>query len=234
MRLFKCPEDNGKIGKIMECIEYTALLNINSTQADVKRSCEDAIRYKMGRIVPLQMYLPYVMEFLKGSSVKVVQGSTTDVYTKAEHLNLVEQGIKLGCCEIDMLSRLPLFFDKKYDEFQEEVHEVYKLTSGYHIPLKLIIETGYLTDEEKILISRLGLDAGATFIKTCTGMRKGRGTLHDILLLKDAFGERIKIKASGGIASLEDAYTMLQAGADRVAIRGLAVKQLRELGYVAA
>jgi deoxyribose-phosphate aldolase len=234
MRLFKCPEDNDKIAKVMECIEYTALLNINSTHAEVKQSCEEAIQYKMGRIVPFQMYLPCVMEFLKGSSVKVVQGSPTDVYTKAEHLYLVEQGIKLGCCEIDMLARLSLFFDKKYDELQEEVHEVYKLTQSCHIPLKFIIETGYLTDDEKILIARLGLEAGATFIKTCTGMRRGRGTLHDVLLLKDAFGERIKIKASGGIASLEDAYAMLQAGADRVAIRGLVVKELRELNYVAA
>jgi deoxyribose-phosphate aldolase len=232
MKLFRCPNDNDKIAKIMECVEYTALLSLNATRAEVKEICDDAVRYKMGRVVPFQVYMDQVFALLKGTDVKVVQGCS-DVYMKTERLNIVEQGLKMGCCEIDIVSNLSLFFDKKYDEYQEDVHDIYKITRKYNAPLKVIIETGYLTDEEKILISRLALEAGATFIKTCIGMRRGRGTLHDILLLKDAFGDQIKIKATGGVASLEDAYAMLQAGANRVAIRGNAVTQMKELGYSA-
>jgi len=88
-----------------------------------------------------------------------------------------------------------------------------------------------LTDEEKILASRLSLEAGATFIKTNLGMRPGRANLHDLLLLKDTFGDNIKLKASGSVASLEDAWAMWNAGAERFAMRENLVNQLREIGY---
>jgi deoxyribose-phosphate aldolase len=230
IKLFKCPEDNDKIAKVMECIEYTALLNMYATHQDIKQACEDAVNYRMARIVPFQIYITEVIELLKGTGVKVVQGNS-DIVMGAERLHIVEEGLRLGCCEIDIVSQLSLFLDKKYDEFQKGIHDVFLLTSKYNAPLKLIIETAYLTDKEKILISKLGLEAGAAFIKTCTGMRRGRCTMHDILLLKDAFGDKIKIKASGSVASLEDAYAMMQAGADRVALRGLAVNQMRALRY---
>ena len=139
----------------------------------------------------------------------------------------------MGCCEVDIVGQQALFLDKKYDEYQKDISETVALANKYNAPLKVIIETGFLTDAEKILMSRLSLEAGATFIKTCMGMRGGRCTVHDILLLKNAFGDGIKIKASGGVASLEDAYMMIQAGADRVAIRGLAADQLKEINYLA-
>jgi len=231
MDLFCCPRDNDKIIKIMECIEYTALLSLNSTDAEVKKACEDAKRYKMARIVPFQTYIRDVFRYLEGSDVKVVQGCC-DVFPRAERIHILEEGLKLGCCEVDIVGHQALFLDKKYDEYQDDVRACVEVANRYNAPLKVIIETGFLNDEEKILMSKLSLEAGATFIKTCMGMRGGRCSIHDILLLKDAFGDKIKIKASGSIASLEDAYAMIQAGADRVAIRALAVEQLEALGYI--
>ena len=230
MKLFKCPQDNDKIAKVMECIEYTALLVPNATDEQIKAACDEAIRYKMGHFVPFQAYYSQVFEYLKGTDVKMVQGSS-DTHSMACRYEAIKEGLDAGCCEVDILSKLDLFFDKKYDEFQADIHQVVELAAKYNADCKLIIETGFLTDEEKILISRLGLEAGVVFIKTCLGMRRGRGTLHDVLLLKETFGDGIKIKATGGIASLEDAYAMIQAGADRVAIRGLAGEQLRKLHY---
>lgn len=230
MNLFKCPEDNSRIAKIMECIEYTALLSLDATDADVRRVCEDAKHYRMARIVPFQTYIKDVFRYLEGSDVKVVQGCC-DVYSHAQRMHIVEEGLRMGCCEVDMVGNQALFFDGKYDEFQDDIHSYVEIANRYNAPVKVIIETGFLSDEEKIHISRLSLDAGATFIKTCMGMRAGRCSIHDILLLKDTFGDDIRIKASGSIASLEDAYAMIQAGAERVALRGLAAEQLREIGY---
>lgn len=231
MNLFSCPRDNDKIAEIMEHIEYTALLSLNSTDEDVKKVCEDAKRFRMARIVPFQTYIRDVMKHLEGSGVKVVQGCC-DIYPREQRVKIVEEGLRLGCEEVDIVGQQALFFDKKYDEYQDDIRACVEVANRYNAPLKVIIETGFLTDEEKILMSRLSLEAGATFIKTCMGMRGGRCTIHDLLLLKDAFGDKIKLKASGSVASLEDAYAMIQAGADRVALRGLVVDQLNRLGYV--
>ena len=230
MELFKCPRDNDKIAEIMERIEYTALLSLNSTETEVRKACEDAVRFKMARIVPFQCYLKDVLHYLEGTGVKVVQGCC-DVFSPAQRRHIVEEGLKLGCAEIDIVGQQALFLDKKYDEYQADIRAIADITDRYQVPLKVIIETGFLTDEEKILISKLSLEAGAVFIKTCMGMRSGRCSMHDILLLKDAFGDAIRIKASGSVASLEDAWAMIEAGADRVALRGLAADQLYEIGY---
>ena len=230
MNLFQCPRDNDKIAAIMERIEYTALLSNNATAAEVKQACEDAKFYRMARIVPFQAYLKDVLKHLEGSDVQVVQGCC-DVFSPAQRKHMVEEGLKMGCTEIDVVGQQALFFDKKYDEYQEDIRSYAEITNRYGAPLKVIIETGFLTDEEKILMAKLSLEAGATYIKTCMGMRGGRCSMHDILLLKNAFGDKIKIKASGSVASLEDAYAMMQAGADRIALRGLAVDQMRELNY---
>lgn len=231
MDLFSCPRDNDKIDEIMKRIEYTALLSLNSTDAEVKKACEDAKRFKMAYIVPFQTYIKDVVRYLEGSDVKVVQGCC-DIFSRKERLYILEEGLKLGCCEVDIVGQQALFLDKRYDEYQNDIRACVEVADRYHAPLKVIIETGFLTDEEKILMSRLSLEAGATFIKTCMGMRGGRCSMHDLLLLKDAFGDQIKLKASGSVASLEDAYAMIQAGADRVAIRGLAVDQLEALNYL--
>ncbi len=230
MKLFQCPRDNGKIAEIMERIEYTALLSANATDAEIKKACDDAKRFKMARMVPFQAYIKDVFRHLEGSDVKVVQGCC-DVFHPVQRAHIVEEGLKMGCCEVDIVGQQALFFDRRYDEYQADIHRCAEIAARYGAPLKVIIETGFLTDEEKILMSRLSLEAGATYIKTCMGMRGGRCSMHDLLLLKNAFGDGIKLKASGGVASLEDAYEMIQAGADRVALRGLAARQLDELGY---
>lgn len=231
-RLFHCPEDNAAIAGILEKIESTAALNPRLTHAEVKQACDDAIKYQYGFLVPFRQYLPEVIEYTNGSSVKIVEGFS-DMPLQAERLFTYESGLKMGCSELDMVSRISLFFDKKYDAFQQDIREVVALANRYNAPVKVIIETGFLTDEQKVLAARLALEAGATFIKLCVGMgmRKGRGTVHDVLLLKETFGDGIKIKASGAIASLEDADAMIRAGADRVAVRSILVDQLRSINY---
>ena len=231
-KILRCPEDKAIIDSIMAKVESTEIMNPCATHDFVRKACEHAKKYHYGFIVPFRQYLPDVIENLKGTSIKIVEGFS-DMPLQGERMHTFETGLQMGVSELDFIGRLSLFFEGRYDEFQDEIRETVDMANKYGAPVKVIIETGFLTDKEKILISRLALEAGATFIKCClgVGLRKGRGTIHDILLLKETFGDGIKIKASGGIASLEDAYAMIRAGADRVAMRAMLAGQLESIGY---
>jgi len=101
----------------------------------------------------------------------------------------------------------------------------------FGIPFKVIIEVGVLTDEQIVTAAKLVVDCGADFIKTCTGFGPGRATIHNISLIKETVGDRIGIKASGGVASLEDGVAMMRAGATVVAMRRMLVDQLKRLDW---
>jgi len=232
MNLFQVPLDNEKIRIILKNMDYSPLLVPFSTPEKVAEICNDAIKYKIGRIVAIEPFIDDVLGRIQNTEVKLVHGAGDLNYPK-ESLEAARISLEKGANEIDMMFRLSLFFDKKYDELQDQIHAMATLASSYGRIIKVIIETGYLTDNEKIYASRLALDAGATFIKTNLGMRPGRANLHDLLLLKEKFGDEIKLKASGSVASLEDAWVMWNAGAERFAMREQLVSQLKEIGYIA-
>ncbi|MHB8064158.1 MAG: deoxyribose-phosphate aldolase, partial [Ruminiclostridium sp.] len=218
IKLFKCPQDNDKIATILKNMDYSPLLAPFGTEEKIEQICNHAKKFKIGRIVPLQRYHKSVFTQIEGTAVKVVMG-LSDVVTLEESCESVRIGMKQGCNEVDMMMKLPLLLDGKYDAVQNEISQIAAIASSYGRIIKVIIETGFLTDEQKILASKLALEAGATFIKTNLGMRPGRANIHDILLLKDAFGDKIKVKASGSVASLEDAWAFWEAGAERFAMR---------------
>jgi deoxyribose-phosphate aldolase len=112
-----------------------------------------------------------------------------------------------------------------------DIGAVVKAAAPFKPPFKVIVETGVLSEPEIVEAAKLVADSGATFIKTCTGFGGGRATVHDILLIRRTVGEKLKIKASGGVASLEDGLELLRAGADVLAFRGHLVRQLETLGW---
>jgi len=118
-----------------------------------------------------------------------------------------------------------------YKSVSRDIAEVMAVAEPYDVPFKVIIEIGILTEEEKVTAAKLVADSGADFIKTCTGFGPGRATIHDISLLKKTVGDRIGIKASGHIASLEDGVALMRAGADVVALRRFLVDQLEDRGW---
>ena len=101
----------------------------------------------------------------------------------------------------------------------------------FNVPTKVIIEVGVLSEKEKVTAANLVADTGVTFVKTCTGFGPGRATVHDIMLLKKTVVDRVQVKASGGVASLEDGVILMRAGADVVAMRIPAVEQLKAMGW---
>ncbi|WP_390073729.1 deoxyribose-phosphate aldolase, partial [Streptomyces sp. NPDC058052] len=125
-----------------------------------------------------------------------------------------ENAIKNGASEIDMVINIGALKDQRYDEVQKDIEGVIAAANGKTV--KVIIETVLLTDEEKVKACELAEKAGATFVKTSTGFAGGGATPEDVKLMKDTVGNRLEVKASGGVRSLEDFEKMIEAGATRI------------------
>ena len=126
----------------------------------------------------------------------------------------VEQALKDGCNEIDMVVNISDVKNGDYDKVEEEIRTL-KKACGNHI-LKVIIETCYLTEDEKIAMCKAVTNAGADYIKTSTGFGTGGVTIEDIRLFKQHIGPDVKMKAAGGVKSKDDLIMFLEAGCDRI------------------
>ena len=127
---------------------------------------------------------------------------------------MAKDAVNNGASEVDMVINIGWLKDKRYDELEAEIREI-KEVVGDKI-LKVIIETCLLTDEEKIKMCEIVTKAGADYIKTSTGFSKAGATFDDIKLFSEHVGKNVRIKAAGGISSLEDTYKFLELGADRL------------------
>lgn len=121
--------------------------------------------------------------------------------------------VREGAKELDMVMNLSAFKSGKFDYVEEEIKAVVRETG---VVVKVILETCYLSDEEKRRAVEICVEAGAHFVKTSTGFGPGGATLEDLRLLKEAGGGRVKVKAAGGIRDLKTALAMIEAGADRI------------------
>jgi deoxyribose-phosphate aldolase len=220
-----------KVDAIIPHIDYTAALSPCEPSASVIKACQDTLAYGFATVDVYPTWAKLAAEQMQGSGIGVLvtigfpHGSTVTQAKVAETVQVLRD----GATEIDMVMNLGRFFDKDYDYVRKDIAEVVKAASEYGSTVKVIIETGYLTDEQKRIAATLAVEAKAAFVKTCTGFAPGKATLHDILLLKDVVKEHAKIKASGGIASLEDQYAFMACGAERVSGRENILQQLQSL-----
>ena len=141
-----------------------------------------------------------------------------------------ELGLEAGAKEIDMVLNVGRLIGKDYTYVRKDIEAVVKAASAYKVEVKVIMETGFLADAHKKKAVDIAVDAGAAFVKTCTGFGPGRATVHDILLLLETAAGRIKVKASGGILTLEDGLEFVKLGVKRVAGRYCIIEQLEALG----
>jgi deoxyribose-phosphate aldolase len=142
-----------------------------------------------------------------------------------------EEGLRRGATDLDMVMNISAFKAGDHKHVSDDIREVLAVAKPFNVPFKVIIETGVLTEQEKLTASELVADAGAAFIKTCTGFGPGRATIHDIALIKKHVGGRVGIKASGSVASIEDGVAFMRAGASVVAMRKSLIEQLEALGW---
>ena len=201
--------------KLNKYIDHTNL-KPTATAADIQALCADARKWDFASVCVNPAYVPLAKECLAGSDVKVctVIGFPLGQNTTNVKIAETRQAFADGCDEFDMVINVGKLKDGDYAYVQEEIAAV--VHAAYGKTVKVIIETGLLTDEEKALATRLACAGGAHFVKTCTGVSVGAATVADIRLMKANITEGVKLKASAGIRCYEDAAALIEAGADRL------------------
>lgn len=187
-----------------------------ATQKDIEKLCLEARTHSFASVCVNPANIELAKRLLDGSDVMVctVIGFPLGANTTAVKIAETEDAYALGCDEFDMVINVGRLKDGDADYVRDEIAAVVKAAKGKTV--KVIIETGLLTDEEKALATRLACEAGAHFVKTCTGVSLGVATVEDIRLMKENLSGAVKLKASAGIKTYECAQALLLAGADRI------------------
>ncbi len=200
--------------EILKHVDHTELMQTAKWE-DIKRLCDDAVYYNTASICIPPAYVKQAAEYLAGKlPVGTVIGFPHGYNTTATKVFEVKDAIANGADEVDMVINIGWAKDGKFDAITEEIRAL-KEAAGDHI-LKVIIETGLLTDEEKVALCKCVTDAGADFIKTCTGFAVGKATVEDIALFKANIGPKVRIKASSGMTKLEEGAVFVEMGCERL------------------
>ena len=217
--------------KLLNKVDHT-LLAQGATWEEIRQICDDAIRFKTASVCIPPSYVKQAKGYV-GDRMKIctVIGFPNGYNTTAVKEFETRDAIENGADEIDMVINIGWAKDGKFDAIEEEIRTLKKVC-GSKI-LKVIIETCLLTDEEKIKMCEAVTKAGADYIKTSTGFSKAGATFDDIKLFSEHIGPNVKMKAAGGISSLDDAEKFLSLGADRLGTSRIIklVKQEEATGY---
>ena len=200
--------------EILKRLDHT-LLKQTATWEQIRTLCEEGMEYKAASVCIPPCYVKkardYVQECLK---ICTVIGFPNGNMTTAAKVFETEDAVKNGADEIDMVINLGMVKEQNYEGVLAEIQEIKKACHGKL--LKVIIETCLLTEEEKIKLCQVVTRAEADYIKTSTGFSTGGATFADVELMRNHVGKDIKVKAAGGIASVEDAEKFIALGADRL------------------
>lgn len=197
-------------------IQHT-LVAPSATEEDIRRVCNECLEYGFDGVMIQPAWIPMARRILKGSKVKVCSafgfpmgGST--VYAKVAETRDI---FAAGADEVDFMPNFGWFKSGMYEAFKQEIAAVVKAAEGRVI--KVMLEFGMLTDDEKVIAARLAKEAGATYLKNSSGWGQGgHATESDIRLLRQVAGGETGVKASGGIRTFEDAVRILSAGAQLI------------------
>lgn len=195
-------------------VDHT-LLTQTATWDEIKQILDDAMKYKVASACIPASYVKEAADYVDGKlAICTVIGFPNGYATTASKVFMAKDAVNNGAKEVDMVINIGWLKDKKYDELEKEIKAIKEAVGS--LVLKVIIETCLLTEEEKIKMCEIVTKAGADYIKTSTGFSTAGATFDDVKLFSEHVGKNVKIKAAGGIASLDDAYKFLELGADRL------------------
>lgn len=196
-------------------IDHT-ILKADAKREDVVRYCKEAREYDFMSVCVNSCHVKTVKKELEGSDVKVccVVGFPLGAMATEAKAFETKYCVENGADEIDMVINIGGLKDKDYDLVRRDIEEVVKAANGKVV--KVIIETCLLDEEEKKKACEIAKEAKAHFVKTSTGFSTGGATVEDIRLMKSVVGDELKVKASGGVRTKEDAMNMIDAGASRI------------------
>ncbi len=200
--------------EILKMCDHTLLKRLMSSQ-DMKKVCDEALKYKTASVCLPPHFVASARQY-GGEKLIIctVLGFPNGYSTTRAKCEEARDAVQNGANELDMVVNLSMLRDRYFEGIVEEINSV-KAVCGARI-LKVIIETCLLDEQEKITLCRLVSESRADFIKTSTGFEKGGATPEDVALLRKHCAPHIRVKASGGISSFEEAEEMIKLGADRL------------------
>ena len=197
----------------------TTLVKAVATKSEIEKLCHEAIQYGFRCAVVNPVYVKFAAKLLEGSDVKVCStvgfpfGVSLSEIKALEAVKAVEDGAE----ELDMVINLSALKSGDYEFVKRDIVAVVDVKRlSKEIIVKVIIETAYLTRDEKIITCELVKEAGADFVKTSTGLFGGGATVEDVRLMRQTIGRNMGVKAAGGIRTYADAVAMIEAGANRI------------------
>jgi deoxyribose-phosphate aldolase len=198
-------------------IDHT-LLRPEATRAQIESLCDEALQLGFAAVCVNPGWVPVAAEKLRGSRVRVATvagfpfGATSTTAKRAE----AKAAIIAGATEVDMVMNVGAMKSGDTARVESDIRGVVEVCHAHGAAVKVILENGYLTDQEKVVASKIARKAGADFVKTSTGFGPSGATEADVRLMREAVGPQMGVKAAGGIRNLADALRMLQAGATRL------------------
>ena len=199
---------------ILKTCDHT-LLRVDATSAEMMELCDQAIRYGCASVCIPPCHVAGAKRYVAGRmKICTVIGFPNGYSTTAVKAYEAADAIRNGADEVDMVINLSMVKDGCWDDVKNDILAVRKACKGKI--LKVIIECCLLTEQEKIRLCEIVSECGADFIKTSTGFSKGGATVEDVRLMRTHCPESVKVKAAGGISSLEDAEEFLSLGAERL------------------
>ena len=203
-----------ELSEILSKCDHT-LLSQTATWAEIKSICDDGMKYHTASVCIPASYVRQAKEYVGDKlAICTVIGFPNGYDTTAAKCFMATDAVDNGADEVDMVINLGWVKDGRYDAVEQEIAAIKKACKGKL--LKVIIETCLLSDEEKIEMCHVVTRSGADYIKTSTGFSKAGATFHDVELFAANVGPNVKIKAAGGISSLEDAEKFIALGASRL------------------
>ena len=192
-----------------------SILEPNADMEAIRVRCQETIDNGLAAVYVNPCFVSYAKGIIGdkaeiGTVVGFPHGANTTKIKVAE----TEDAYDMGCDEFDMVINVGALKDGKYDYVRDEIKAVVEAAKGRTV--KVIIETFFLTDEEKVKAVELSCEAGAHFVKTCTGFNEGIATVHDIELMRKTATPEVKVKASSGIKTYADAKALIEVGAERL------------------
>jgi len=212
------PETLKNIGtvELAKYIDHT-ILKAQTTKDQIEKLCSEAKQYEFASVCVNSSYIDYARQLLKSTPIKVctVIGFPLGMCLTEVKSYEAKRAVELGAEEVDMVINIGRLKDRDYQYVANDIKAVVDETGGNAI-VKVIIETGALTDFEKVMACLLAKEAKAQFVKTSTGFGPGAATVRDVYLMKKAIGGNMRVKASSGIRTREAALRLIFAGAERL------------------
>ena len=201
--------------QIARMIDHSQL-RAYATQVDIAELCDEAIEHGFHAVAINPAWTPFCAKRLTGSGVAVCVTVGFPLGSHTAHIKVEEarDAVRNGANELDMVINIGALKSGYPSYVEREIGAVVKAVKG--IPVKVIMETSYLTLEEKVQVCKISQRAGAAFVKTSTGYGQGGATVEDVALIKEVVGDQLGIKAAGGIRTYGDAIALIRAGASRL------------------